>query len=272
MCINPIYLKKANQFVPCSKCGNCIKRLIGDYTLRCQFQLKHSKYAIFTTLTYAKDPIQLYKKDLQSFFKRLRRLGFKFSYFGLGDYGDTYGRPHYHVLFFVSGFFNTDALTFIWQSGDPTRSRGFTSSSICTIGRISYVISYGYLAKLDWDKEDGRQRPFFAISKKPAIGSGYLSPEIKKYHVATKNFYIQDGRYKKPLPRYYKSKLFTRLMLDRQKLLYLDQADAKLQQDLIYYGKHSQAPLAAYYDAQHAASNNYLNNLRDRKNKKNKLL
>ena len=47
---------------------------------------------------------QLYKDDLQRFFKRLRKAGFKFKYVASGEYGDISRRPHFHIALFGCDF------------------------------------------------------------------------------------------------------------------------------------------------------------------------
>lgn len=207
-CPSPIYVRRSGMTVPCGKCGACLQRNISDWAIRLQIEWKCSDRCYFTTLTYEKDPVQLYKSDLQRFFKRLRKVGFKFSYFALGDYGDLRGRPHYHVIFFSKGFFEADYLRSLWVSGDQVRCRGFVSVSPLTLGRIYYTVRYGLLAKLDFSPTDSRVRPFFLMSKRPALGSSYLTPAMRRYHDKTDVWYYPDKGYRKPLPRYLRNKLF----------------------------------------------------------------
>lgn len=63
----------------------------------------------FVTLTYAPPFLPLadgrvptlFKPDLQNFCKRLRKR-FSFRYFACGEYGETRGRPHYHLILFTN--------------------------------------------------------------------------------------------------------------------------------------------------------------------------
>lgn len=272
MCCSPIYLKKVRLFVPCGKCGNCLQRRISDYVCRLQVEHRHSKRSYFVTLTYERDPLQLYKKDLQSFFKRLRKVGAKFSYFALGDYGDTFGRPHYHVCFFVKGFFPVQYLHSLWISGDQTRKRGFVNTRALVGGRIAYVVRYGYLAKLDWDKSDGRKPPFFLMSKRPALGSQYLTGNMARFHRRSNVWYFPDGKFKRPLPRYFRDKLFSKPLREAHADEVLALSAERREVALSVLARKSVNPLKLYYDTLENGSRLFLEDLRERKRLKNKLL
>lgn len=62
----------------------------------------------FLTLTYADEFLpmhgQLVKRDLQLFFKRLRKLTGPFRYVASGEYGELRRRPHFHVALFGKDF------------------------------------------------------------------------------------------------------------------------------------------------------------------------
>jgi len=63
------------------------------------------KSSLFVTLTYSEEamPIagRLQKPDLQKFLKRLRKsYPEPIKYFACGEYGEKFGRPHYHLIIF----------------------------------------------------------------------------------------------------------------------------------------------------------------------------
>ena len=66
------------------------------------------KVSCMLNLTYNDDWIpehgQLVKDDLQRFFKRMRKAGFKFRYVASGEYGDKTRRPHFHIALFGLDF------------------------------------------------------------------------------------------------------------------------------------------------------------------------
>ena len=239
-----------------------------------QSEWRHSEGSYFVTLTYEYDPIQLYKKDLQTFFKRMRKVGFRFSYFAVGDYGDTFGRPHYHCIFFSKGTFNPDYLWSLWVSGSQVRRRGFVRVTPLTVGRIAYAVRYGFLAKLDWDRSDHRQKPFFLMSRRPALGAMYLTAAKKRWHRGKDVWYFADGRYKKPLPRYWRDKIFPgRLERENHSLEVRIAGDAQRERLLVEFRQQgSDNPDARYYERIKSNADTYLAQLRKQKQLKNKLL
>lgn len=265
--------------VPCGKCGACLRRKISDYTARCSFEARKSDNCYFLTLTYADDPTQLFvdnysdsynpfKHQLQKYFKRLRKTGFRFSYFALGDYGDTFGRPHYHCIIFAKGPFDEERAHTVWAAGDKVFGRGFIDVRPLSPGRISYVVRYGYLAKLDWDKRDPRPKPFFLMSRNPAIGAGYITEAKKKYHLANQFWFYPDGKYRKALPRYWKEKIFScpALRFCHNFLYNFDAATTK-QVEIAYFKTPEK-----WLEAHQQSADNFLMALRKQKQSKNKLL
>ncbi|AKI26912.1 replication protein VP4 [Microviridae Fen4707_41] len=260
------------MYVPCGKCGNCLRRKIADYTARLQFEARKSDDCYFLTLTFADDPTNFFldnysdsfnpfKHQLQKFFKRLRKAGYRFKYFALGDYGDTFGRPHYHVVTFSKASFPVETIHSIWAAGDSL-GRGFIDLKPLTPGRISYVVRYGFLAKLDWDKRDDRPPPFFLMSRRPAVGAGYVTPAKIKYHLANQFWFFPDGKYRKALPRYWRDKIFLCPALRKCHLIvYNYQAAVDRQVDILYFKSPEK-----WQEAHRKQADLYLDLLRKQKN------
>lgn len=93
--------------VPCGKCPDCLKAKKLAWTTRLiaenRFNQEKGMRGYFLTLTYQDSccPSSVSKKDLQNFLKRFRfhldEDGVR--YFAVGEYGDHFGRPHYHLCF-----------------------------------------------------------------------------------------------------------------------------------------------------------------------------
>lgn len=94
--------------IPCGKCINCRVNRANDWKKRILKECEKYEYNHFITLTYNDLHLpgnhSLVKKDVQKFFKRLRRfleyhgITEKIKYFCSGEYGDKTRRPHYHII------------------------------------------------------------------------------------------------------------------------------------------------------------------------------
>lgn len=95
-------------FVKCGKCSECQNEKANNWVIRNEYEKRKWNKICFITLTYKDNPVFLIKKDLQDFIKRLRRQieyhdlnnGEKIRYFACGEYGETKGRPHYHIIIY----------------------------------------------------------------------------------------------------------------------------------------------------------------------------
>lgn len=271
--------------VPCGHCGYCLRRRINDWVLRCKNEMKRSPYSYFLTLTFTKVPdlsdkfigkrqtrVNGFKYPLQLFFKRCRKFKLKFRYLAIGDYGDTFGRPHYHVLYFSDIPVDTDLVHSLWSSSTH-QENGFVTVDRISVHRVRYVVEYGLLAKLDWDKSDVRQAPFFLMSKRPAIGNNYITSAMVRYHRHADPMY-RDGSFQYALPRFYRKKIFNYNSKTGLGFRYQGSDDivVRTQQQVKALAKFH--PDSATYLAQRRmlSADRYLNKLRERKRQKNKML
>lgn len=105
--------------LPCGGCIGCRVRQARDWAIRCQLELQEHDAAAWVTLTYEDDhlPPTLAKWHLSGYLKRLRaatRPGVRF--FGVGEYGEKGGRPHYHAIIYGLPV-TTRALESSWKAG-----------------------------------------------------------------------------------------------------------------------------------------------------------
>lgn len=221
-CLSPISIvdprygnPKYRVTVPCGKCFACLSRRRQDWCFRLKQELKVSKSAFFITLTYDDEHLPrngdgvpiVVKRDVQLFFKRLRKAIYpqKIRYFAVSEYGTENLRPHYHVILFDFPLsFNLDTiLRECWY-------HGFVSVGNVNGASINYVCKY-CLAYTD--VENFPVRPFMLCSRRPAIGSNYISNDaIVRHHRLTKHDYVvNDGGFKSAMPRYYREKIFSSL-------------------------------------------------------------
>lgn len=130
----------------------------------------------FLTLTYAEAPWQLVPRHLQLFMKRLRYYVDKpLRFFGVGEYGERTGRPHYHLAVFglqtLPGPIREGPVLDAWQYG-------FAFGG--TLQKESAAYIAGYVTK-KWTRPDrhtdvpeklaGRHPEFSRMSNRPGIGA-----------------------------------------------------------------------------------------------------
>lgn len=207
-CLKPLYLHKHEISVPCGKCPQCGVNKRSEWATRLHYEARQHLHKKFVTLTYANQHLrwdhgqsQLDKRDLQLWFKRVRKTGAKIRYYAVGEYGSTTYRPHYHVLLF--GDVSDDVIRSSWNLG-------LVHIGLVTQASVMYCLGYLVNAKAPLMNHH-RVRPFSLMSRKPGLGASYLSPEMLEWHHSgRKNFTLVDG-VERRLPRYYKTKIFSKI-------------------------------------------------------------
>lgn len=192
--------------VPCGHCMACRSKIRNDWTLRLIHEYTtHSPFdSSFVTLTYREYHLTfdsgvatLNHRDIQLFLKRLRKAGYTFRYFGVGEYCPTSGRPHYHILFFWTGAFGRPSDIELYQLWNC----GFISQSPYSIRRVRYVAKYALQLAISLP---GREPTYNFMSRNPGIGSKYL--ELNKSALARKKYFKID-KVKYRIPRFYTSRI-----------------------------------------------------------------
>ncbi|QCQ84618.1 replication initiator protein [Blackfly microvirus SF02] len=201
--------------VPCGVCIGCQMSRRREWAIRCMHEMRMHSASAFVTLTYDDKSIppggSLSLYDLQCFMKRLRKVrpaGLRF--FACGEYGETFRRPHYHLLLLNSDFsdkrfykssasgsalYTSAELTGLWPLGR-------SDIGAVTAGSAAYVA--GYVLKKSESRDYGDLAPEFRVmSRRPGLGSAWLDkfhPEAYKHDSA-----IMDGS-EVGLPRFYDTK------------------------------------------------------------------
>lgn len=210
-----------------------------DLSTRIYMESAFGKSAFFITLTYNDDNLPrteagalcFDKKQVQDFLKRVRqklkptRLRFFLTCeFGDGkeanqylqQYGQEYGRSHYHAIFVCDNKRHLREMRDIIQAAWPF---GYSSVSSCSMARIQYATQYAlkdedYLYK-EYEKGDPC-KPFRLFSLKPGLGAGFGSDE--KPIIGFLNRYLyNDGLHfrdrlevagkSRGIPRYWKDRI-----------------------------------------------------------------
>lgn len=174
---------------------------------------------------------QLWKDDLQRFFKRLRKGGYKFRYVASGEYGETTRRPHFHIALFGVDFDFDRVLfgraaggdrTYISRTVDRFWSDKFGQPiGNHLIGTLNFE-SAAYIARYIMKKikgpnaspvplhvsEDGEAimpNPEFMLMSK-GIGKSWFRDYFMSDVFPTGSVVTSQGS-KAPVPRYYKNLL-----------------------------------------------------------------
>jgi len=255
------------------KCGQCIGCRL-DYSkqwaIRCMNEAQMHTENCFITLTYNDDHLpsdqSLHHRDFQLFFKRLRKKfpGKKIRYYMAGEYGENYGRPHFHACIFGwrpsdlqnwkktgdSILYRSKILESLWldNNGD---SIGYSSVGNVTFESAAYVARY-IMKKQNSDKinpktgkpyddvyqyintktgEITKKTPEYCkMSLKPGIGATW----IEKYmsDVYPHGEIIVRGNKKVMSPKYYDKiykKTADEFIFDE--MLYMREKNAKLRSE-----------------------------------------
>lgn len=221
-CLNPLTLKNpaydgrdiTQKFlkVPCGKCTACLSNKRRQWCFRLENEVANSTSAYFITLTYNEQncPEYVNKKHCQDFLKRFRkRVDFRgLRYFLVSEYGETFGRPHYHLLLFnyphTMEHLRRD-LAATWQMCDKEMFEYGDVVAPVSPAAINYCCKY-CLATCTSDNP--RDRTFMLCSRRPGIGSTYLTPAMVDYLRSREDGVTIYNGLPILLPRYYDSKVF----------------------------------------------------------------
>lgn len=196
--------------VPCGRCPACYKRRVSGWSFRLLQEEKISVSSHFITLTYDTKNVpitkngfmQINKRDLQLFFKRLRKCNEeKIRYYAVGEYGGKTNRPHYHIILFNA---KIETVQPAWNLGEIHYGKVEGAS-------VGYCLKYmSKKSKIPMHKNDDRQPEFGLMSK--GLGKNYITDQMQKWHLQDpyQRMYVNlPGNQKISMPRYYKDKIYT---------------------------------------------------------------
>jgi hypothetical protein len=231
--------------VPCGQCFECRINKSREWLARILAEQRFHSESCFVTLTYAPehlpDPPFVLKSHIQTFLKSLRnRISKKFRYFAVGEYGDNFGRPHYHVIFFGLGVDYAGEIYTAWGKGEPQSFDCGPLNIKCARYAVGYCVKK--LTNEGHEKLYGRA-PEFMISSRRRGGIGYPFIECLACDLASKKYFIPErekvirecfiGRQKLPLGRYLTGELCK--LLDMDVNLAMETYD-KQEEDFFHHG------------------------------------
>ena len=246
------YNSVKNLSLPCGQCIGCRLERSRQWAMRCMHEAQLHENNCFITLTYDNTHLpsdgSLHYKDFQLFIKRLRKkFGiYRIRYYMAGEYGENFGRPHFHACIFGHDFHDkklwrrSSSGSMLYRSQDLELLWPFGYSSIGDVNfeSAAYVARYimkkvtGHNSKQHYtqtDLETGeittRKPEFNKMSLKPGIGYDWY----KKYKndVYPHDYIIIKGKKVKP-PKFYDKKYKTDNPYEFDEILYKREINGKL--------------------------------------------
>lgn len=238
--------------VPCGKCLGCRLDYSRTWADRMIYELDtYSGHGLFVTLTYDDEHVPpaydcdesgevfcdeegnpllagytLKKKDLQDFFKRLRKYYSPriLRYFACGEYGrkpktGLYPRPHYHAVIFglaLSDFSDRSCVgvnelgqcyytSKLFQKFWPFGHVCLSEVSYMTCAYVSRYCSKKAFS--EFDLPDFVLPEFTLMSRRPGIGSYYYELHPDFFDTKHKFFSDMNGQVQTSQPKYFLDKL-----------------------------------------------------------------
>lgn len=212
--------------LPCGQCIGCRLEYSRQWAMRCVHEASLYEDNCFITLTYDNEHLpetgSLVKADFQKFMKRLRKMfpSQTIRYYQCGEYGEQFGRPHYHACLFNFDFpdkvFFKDAggyPLFISSILEKLWPFGFSTIGAVTFETAAYTARYimkkitGDEAKDHYERIDlttgeviDLQPEYTTMSRRPGIAHDWY--DQFKDDVFPDDTVIMRGREMSP-PRYY---------------------------------------------------------------------
>lgn len=244
MVFSPQYAEDKDSPVdlPCGQCVGCRLERSRQWAIRCVHEASLYENNCFITLTFNNESLlerdrawSLDVSDFQKFMKRLRKkfVGseavwndhkqkneYPIRFFHCGEYGEKYGRPHYHACLFNFDF--SDKVLYKVDNGN----RLYISETLqelwpygfCTIGEVTFE-SAAYTARYIMKKVTGEKAKehyqnvdietgefrelvpeYTTMSRRPGIGKRWF--DEYKTDVYPSDFITINGKKCNP-PKYY---------------------------------------------------------------------
>ena len=214
--------------VSCKQCTGCRQEYSRQWAMRNMHEASLWLNNIFVTLTYDNKNLPkhntLIKKDFQDFMKRLRKkkhanTNNPIRYYQCGEYGEKFGRPHYHAILFNTNFRDREIIQGhkgLTQSETLSKLWGKGHSSIGDVTFQSAAYVAGYVQKkingqqkdthyAIVDQQTGeyfgqRQQEYSTMSRRPGIAGSWFAKHKDDVYPSD-NIHI-NGKEMRP-PKYY---------------------------------------------------------------------
>lgn len=220
--------------LPCGVCVGCRMDRSRSWSIRMMHEAQLYDSNLFLTLDYSPEflpkSLSLEYRDFQLFMKKLRKEvkgvtkipngKAPIRFFVAGEYGETYGRPHWHAILFNTNFedkvlfhngtYRSSTCERLWGNGNVVIGNLTPASAAYVAG---YTLSKRYgrgaaahyedVLNLSTGEMSSRRPEFCQMSRDPGIGAYWY--EMYGRDLLPHDFAVQDGK-KYKVPRYYWNK------------------------------------------------------------------
>lgn len=211
------------QKIPCGHCINCKITKSREWANRCVLEASQYENNYFVTLTYDPEHLplmdnmegsegkeycndgtwagMLVKDDMTKFIRSLRDY-YRYHYghegirfFGAGEYGDNFQRPHYHLILFNLPIYDLETAEKNWFKQQYWESETISKiwgKGIVKIAEVNwttcayvarYVMKKRYGEKsADYYAAKGQTPEFVNMSRNPGIGANYFKEHMKEIY------------------------------------------------------------------------------------------
>ena len=227
-------IKKILKYVnvPCGHCEECLKSKARGWAFRILKEAEQFNECYFITLTYddanlhfsdcgiptlRKEDLSEFNKKLKTYLKR-KKLDSSFRFYGIGEYGGQFLRPHLHVMYFGLPIYD---LEFNYAKNGIAHFRSKFLESVWTagivdiemihIGNACYISRYcdKKLNRVQEEKDallkSGIVPEFSNMSRRPGIGAAAL--DIIKSNIEHGIYSLSTNGNDFSIPIYYSKKI-----------------------------------------------------------------
>lgn len=178
LCARPFRSAERRVEFPCGQCLCCRINKRREWTTRIMLEMRHHTNTEWVTLTYNRESLPpggtLVPSHLSSWIRGVRqrirrRYGYQIRFFGVGEYGSQFGRPHYHVFLFGLLPQHRAEAEQVWRYGHVMWAHDPMNSKIAEY-------TAGYTVKKegkDSEKLGGKSPEFSRMSLRPPIGAAW---------------------------------------------------------------------------------------------------
>ena len=256
-CANPFFHPGYEVYFPCGCCLACRAQKAMEWSLRLSLEEVYHQDTAFVTLTYAPEHLPAYGSlsptDLQAFLKRLRRkLDYRIRFYACGEYGDKFGRAHYHLIIFGLKYVDAPKVYEAWKKGRVEVEK--------TMSEKAFKYVAGYVNKKigrqkEWLEKYPNLKPMF---QRCSLGLGLRFVLEKVPHYTSTLIVGGKHRY---IGRYLRNKLaekFGILEKVKEEGLKIAIAQTELVLSLFYWQSSEQHISAAEFQKKHFGVGAYM--------------